>query len=357
MKFTAREFCLIKPFEFVVRERIIKFVPEGYLLLKPIVAGICGSDILYFKGMKEQEKLEKRLPMCLLHEGVAEIVEAGEATRLKAGTKVVVNPMIPCRECYACKCHKENLCQNSRYMAATADGLARTFFLYPEERVLLIPEGVELEVAALTEPLTIALTAFEESCVEITDSVAVIGDGPMGYFLTLIASYVGGIPRENLYFIGVIDEKLSLAKKFALTINSMKETARLNELYGKVDVSFEAVGAEAHKITLKEAINLLKPGGKCILLGISMGEVPIEITKIVNKGLTFKGSIYSRMEHYIKVLELLKSKEFQEKVRRIISARKFIVNGVDDLTEAFKYADAEEGEAKTKPGRVLVYFP
>jgi len=357
MKFAAKEFCLIKPFEFVVRERIIEFVPEGYLLLKPIVAGICGSDILYFKGKKEQEKLEKRLPMCLLHEGVAEIVEAGEATRLKAGTKVVVNPMIPCGECYTCKCRKENLCQNSRYMAATADGLARTFFLYPEERVFPIPEGIGLEVAALTEPLTIALTAFEESRVEITDSVAVIGDGPMGYFLTLIASYVGGIPREKLYFIGVIDEKLSLAKEFALTINSMKETARLNELYGKVDVSFEAVGGEAHKIALKEAINLLKPGGKCILLGISMGEVPIEITKIVNKGLTFKGSIYSRMEHYIKVLELLKSKEFQEKVKRIISARKFIVNEVDDLTEAFKYADTEEGEAKTKPGRVLVYFP
>lgn len=357
MKFTARNFCLVKPFEFVVRERIIEFVPEGYLLLKPIVAGICGSDILYFKGKKEQEKLEKSLPMCLLHEGVAEIVEAGEATRLKAGTKVVVNPMTPCGECHACKCHKENLCQNSRYMAAKADGLARTFFLYPEERVLPIPEGVELEVAALTEPLTIALTAFEESCVEITDSVAVIGDGPMGYFLTLLASYVGGIPRENLYFIGVIDEKLSLAKEFASAINSLRETARLNELYGKVDVSFEAVGGDAHKITVKQAIDLLKPGGKCILLGISMGEVPIEITKIVNKGLTFKGSIYSRMEHYIKVLELLKSKKFQEKVRRIVSARKFIVNGVDDLTEAFEYADTEEGEAKTKPGRVLVYFP
>lgn len=357
MKFTAREFCLIKPFKFAVRERIIDFIPEGYLLLKPVVAGICGSDILYFKGKKEREKLEKRLPVCLLHEGVAEIVEAGEATKLGVGTKVIVNPMIPCGECYACKRHKENLCQNHRYMAATADGLARTFFLYPEERVLPIPEGVELEVAALTEPLTIALAAFEESCVEATDLVAVIGDGPVGYFLTLITSYVGKIPRENLYFIGIIDEKLSLAKEFALTINSIKETARLSELYGKVDVSFEAVGGEAHKTALKEAVNLLKPGGKCVLLGISMGEIPIEITKIVNKGLTFKGSMYSRMEHYIKVLELFKSKEFQEKVRRVISARKFIVNGVEDLTDAFKYADTTEGEAKTKPGRVLVYFP
>lgn len=357
MKYVAREFYLVEPFKFVVKERVIESIPEKFLLLKPIVAGICGSEILYFKGEKEPEKLKTRLPMCLLHEGVAEIVEVGEKSRLKAGDRVVVNPMIPCGKCYPCKIGKENLCQNAKYMAATADGLARTFFLYPENRVIPLPREVEVEVAALTEPLSIALNALEEARIGATDSVAVIGDGAIGYLLTLVISQVGGIPSERLYMIGIVDEKLSLAQDFASTINSVKEPAELSKLYERIDVSFEAVGGRAHKATIEEAIDLLKPGGKCILIGISRGKIPVGVTRIVNKGLTFKGLTRSRMEHYVRALELLRLTEFQSKVKRIISARKFTIRSEEDLIEAFRYADTEEGEARTKPGRVMVYFP
>ena len=357
MRYVAKEFYLVKPFKFVAKERIIENVPEKFLLLKPIIAGICGSEILYFKGEKEPEKLRARLPMCLLHEGVAEIIEAGKGTRLKVGSKVVVNPMIPCGKCDPCKNGKENLCQNAKYMAATANGLARTLFLYPEERVIPIPEEVEVEVAALTEPFSIALNAFEEANISAEESVTIIGDGPVGYLVTLVASHVGGIPPERLYMIGIVDEKLSLVRDFASTINSAEEPTKLSRLYGTIDVSFEAVGGRAHKITIREAIDLLKPGGRCILIGISKGEVPVEISRIVNKGLTFKGSTRSRMEHYIKVLELLRSAEIQSKVKRIISEKKFIIRSEEDLAEAFRYADTEMGEARTKPGRVMVYFP
>ena len=93
------------------------------------------------------------------------------------------------------------------------------------------------------------------------------------------------------------------------------------------------------------------------MLGISKGEVPIAVTNVVNKGLTLKGSTRSRMEHYRKVLRLLEDDEIRRKVGRIISDRRFTIRTVKDLEEAFRYADTEEGEAKTKPGRVLVYFP
>jgi len=63
VKYVAKEFYLVEPFKFVVKERVIEKIPEKFLLLKPIVAGICGSEILYFKGEKEPEKLKARLPM------------------------------------------------------------------------------------------------------------------------------------------------------------------------------------------------------------------------------------------------------------------------------------------------------
>ena len=228
----AREFSLVKPFKFQVKKRVIKSIPRGFVLLKPIVAGICGSEILYFKGLKEKKKLEERLPMCLLHEGVAEIIELGEGVKMRKGTKIVVNPMLPCGECVACKTGiGENFCQNSRYIAATADGLARTLFIYPHERVIPIPMGIELEVAALTEPLSIALNAFEEAKIGEREGVAVIGDGPIGYLVALIVSFVGRIPKENRYLFGIIDEKLSLAEDFAVTINSIRERQEVKKMH------------------------------------------------------------------------------------------------------------------------------
>jgi len=83
----------------------------------------------------------------------------------------------------------------------------------------------------------------------------------------------------------------------------------------------------------------------------------VNITKLVNKGLTFIGSVRSRMEHFRQTIELLKNGEFGDKVRRIISEKRFTIRSPKDLEAAFRYADTEQGEARTRPGRVLVYFP
>jgi len=357
-KLTAAEFTLVEPFKFVAREKFIESIPAGCVLLKPVVAGICGSEILYFKGEKEKEKLEKRLPMCLLHEGVAKVVDVGKSAKLKTGMHVVVNPLLACGRCVSCALGiGENFCQNSRYMAATADGLSRTLFLYPEDRVIPVPEGIELEVAALAEPLSIALNAFEVAEISRDEKVAVIGDGPIGYMTALTTSYVGGVPRENLYLIGIIDEKLSLARDFSTTVNVIGEKRRLEGLWQSFDVVFEAVGGRRQEVTLDEAIDLLKPGGRCVVLGLYGKKVPVDINKVVNKGLALKGSVRSRMEHFKRVIEFLKDSGFSDKVKRMISERQFIIKSPEDLEAAFRYADTEEGEARTKPGRVLVYFP
>jgi len=355
----AREFSLVRLSKFQVKKRVIRSIPKGFVLLKPIVAGICGSEILYFKGQKEEKKLEERLPMCLLHEGVARIVEVGEGVEMEKETEVVVNPMLPCGECVACEAGiGENFCQNSKYMAATTDGLARTLFIYPQERVIPIPAGIELEVAVLTEPLSIALNALEEAEIRGKERVAVIGDGVIGYLVALVVSFVGGILKENLYLFGIIDEKLSLAKDFTVTVNSIRERQEIKMMHQNFDIVFEAVGGKAQEVTLEQALDLLKPAGKAIVLGLPPGKkVPIDTNKLVNKGLILQGSIRSRLDQYKKAIELLRNDDFREKVKRIISKRTFVIKSARDLEEAFKFADTEEGEARLEPGRVLVYFP
>jgi ribitol-5-phosphate 2-dehydrogenase len=356
-RIVATKFVLVEPYRIIAQKEIIRSVPKGFVLIKPLVASICKSEMLYFKGDKENEKLASRLPMSLLHEGVAEIIRVGRDVNLNVGAKVIVNPMIPCGECVACKGGiGESLCQESRYMASTTDGLSQSHILYPADRILEFPEEIEIEVAALTEPLSIALHAFESAESLQDDRVAIIGDGAIGYMITLFASYLGNIPIENLYLFGIVDNKLLVAKDFATIVNTRTEKTRLENLKESFDKVFEAVGGSSQSATIEQAIQLLKPAGKCIVLGLSRGKILVDINRIVNKGIEIKGLVRSEATHFKRVIHLIQKPDFAEKAKRIISKKAFIIKSPQDLQSAFRYADSENGQGRTTAGRVLVHI-
>jgi len=357
-RYIAREFPLIKPYRIGERERIIEEIPEGHVLLRMIVAGICGSDILYFKGYKERWKLEKRLPMCLLHEGVAEVIDVGSGVSIKSGEKVVIMPLIKCGECIACKRGLgENMCLKPRFLASTCDGLARTLLLYPEDRIIPLPEKLDLETATLTEPISIVLNAIENSGLRKDENLAIIGDGTIGYLLTSSINYLLNIPKENIHVLGIVEEKLYIFKDLADTINVIKDSEKLEELKDRLDIVFEAVGGKAQEKTLNQALDLLRPAGRLIILGIPGEEkIPIKVQNIIRKNLIVKGVLWSRMNHFRKALHLMQDENFQRKIRKIISEKKFKIRKPEDLEKAFQYADSEIGAASHIPGRVLVYF-
>jgi len=352
MVFKTREFYLVKPFEFEEREGEIKEVPKGMLLLKPLLCGICKSEILYFKGQKSEKKLGERLPMALLHEGVCVVEETGPGTKAGKGEIVVPIPFFVCGKCNVCSAGlPANLCQKGKYMGSTADGMARTFFLWPEEKVVPVSKETMLEAAALVEPASIALNAVEEAGLKPGQKVVVIGDGAMGYLIALMAMHVAKIPKESLFFVGISDERLLLAKDFSQTINSLKEGEKLGELRESVDAVFEAVGGSAQEKTVGQAIELLRPCGKAIVLGLAKGSVPIKLVDLVNKGLELKGVTRSCEEHYEKVAGFLGEKGFQERLARIASKKRFKILEAGDLKKAFEFAGSEEAD-----GRVMVKF-
>jgi len=356
-RYIAREFPLIKPYEIGERTKIIDKIPKGHVLLKPLIAGICGSDILYFQGSKEEWKLKERLPLCLLHEGVAEVVEVGEEVSLGRGTRVIVVPLIPCGECRVCKRNLgENMCLNLRFLASTCDGLARTIFIHPSGRVIPVPSNLELEAAVLAEPLSVVLNALEEVEVSRDRQVGIIGDGTLGFLLALTISQKLGIPRHGLHVLGIFDEKLSLMRNFASTINTREETEILSELSNSLDVVFEAVGGKAQEKTLEQALSLLRPGGKLIVLGVPAKEiVPIRLPKVIRKCLSIKGLLWSRIDHFHEAVKMLSDEKFAEKVRKIISPRKFKIKSGKDLEKALRYACSEKAARQT-PGKILIYF-
>lgn len=341
----SKEYYLVKPFKIIEKTNIIRKVPKGQVLLKPLVTGICGSDILYFKGQKDPEKLKKRLPLILLHEGVAQI----------AGTsrKVIVIPLNPCGRCYACKFGYENLCTDAKFMASTGPGMARSPFLYPQKLTISLPANIAPEIGALTEPIGIGYRAVLESGIKTTGKVAVIGDGPVAYFTALMISYQGKIPKSRLYVLGIVSEKLKLFSKFSKTVNTMtvRGKGEFNKLVGEIDYVFEAAGGSAMEITVAQALELLKPRGTLTLVGLSDKKIPVKIIDIVNKGLIIKGSSRCKISDYKKIISFMRDRKFQYLVKNIINPRKFYMKSRRDLIDAFNFAGDNSNS-----GRTLIFW-
>lgn len=351
--FPVVAYPLVKPFIFEKQARLIDELLDGEVLLSPVVAGICGSEIHYFTGKKEEEKLRKRLPMCLLHEGVCRVVLSHDSS-VQEGSLVVPIPLRPCGQCPACLKGSENFCERASFMAATGDGMARSLFSYPADRVVRVPPGVPPSVAALTEPLSIAAQALRQASLKGHERVGILGDGPIGYFVLIMASLLGGILRDNLFFLGVVDEKLAMGQDFATPVNTRSISPQeLASKLGRLQVCFECVGGGVSEITLDQAIHLLEPLGSLYVLGLSSGKVPVRTIEVVNRGLTIQGCSRSRPEEYRRVLEWLKQASHAERASRVIHPETFTIRSVQDLEEAFRFAESSQDPAKHR-GRVMV---
>jgi hypothetical protein len=99
---------LKRPGEISIEERPVPKPVEGEVLVRVRASGICGSDIHGFQG-----KIPERRPPGIVmgHEAAGEVAEAGaRAGGFKAGDRVVINPLIPCGECYSCSRGWFHLC-------------------------------------------------------------------------------------------------------------------------------------------------------------------------------------------------------------------------------------------------------
>src|SRR6185295_778413 len=109
-----------------------------------------------YAGTRDPKALSKKLPLALLHEGVAEVLESDPASALRPGTRVVVVPNIPCyiaypelypsqaEGCPACRPGGagENYCLHNLYLSSNTDGMAQSVWCHPGSLVVPVPSEV-----------------------------------------------------------------------------------------------------------------------------------------------------------------------------------------------------------------------
>ncbi len=301
----------------------------GEVFLRPVRTGICQSDLYYFEGTRPPEVLKKAYPLSPFHEAVAESLgEDCEPT----GDFFVPIPNMSCdkQDCPACRqggCGS-NYCPNVVFASSNADGFARTPFPYKLKHIVSVPKKVPLDVACLTEPMSVAVHTTEEAKLEKGMKVCTIGDGPQGLIQALISSY-RGIEVEDNIILGHHQNKLLRAKEYA----SVNDPKLLKE--SQYDVVFECVGSKNHSDTINQGVKLLKPGGLLIILGQSDAPQLIETRQILKKSITIRGLVRSREEHFEAALKILSGEFYRQQAKGVIGGTLPIKNK-EDIEKAFR---------------------
>jgi len=161
-------------------------VCDGEVLVKVQVALTCGTDLkVYQRGYHARMIVP---PALFGHELAGVIEETGPGVRgFRKGMRVVALNSAPCQTCFHCSRHQENLCEDLLFNNGAYAEYIRIPRRIAELNMLAIPPHVSFEEAAMVEPLACVLRGLHETGVEIGDTVAVIGAGPIGLMFVHVA--------------------------------------------------------------------------------------------------------------------------------------------------------------------------
>ncbi|RLD71880.1 MAG: hypothetical protein DRJ29_16325 [Bacteroidetes bacterium] len=251
--------------------------------IKMKTLGVCGSDIHYYVSGKIGSQVVQ-YPFTVGHEGAGEVEAVGkEVSMVKPGDRIAIEPAMPCWECDQCQTGRPHTCRNLRFLGCPgqAEGSLSEYIVMPETSCFKIPDKMSYDEAAISEPLAIGLYAVKQSIPMNGARVGILGFGPIGMSVMLPALAMGA---KEVYVTDKIDERLRIAEKSgaSLTANPDREDV-VKKITGEVpellDVVFECCGQQD---AIDNAVDLLKPGGKLMVIGIPEFErwsFPVDISR------------------------------------------------------------------------------
>ncbi|MFW9805363.1 MAG: zinc-binding dehydrogenase [Candidatus Thorarchaeota archaeon] len=286
-------------------------VPEigpGELLIKVGTALTCGTDVKTYK--RGHPVLIKRIPSLFGHEYAGTIEEIGPgAKNFEVGMRVVATNSAPCGECFFCKRDMPNLCAELK--DSLVNGAFAEYIRVPEGVVRWnthqIPDSLSFRDAALTEPLACVVHGIEESNIKLGDTVVVIGAGPIGQMLIMLAKKHGA---STVIASDLAELRRTIAKKAGADIiidpakeNPIERVKEETSGYG-ADVVIEAVGIPQ---TWEQAVEMTRDAGTTVLFGGAASGTKFEVDTVrFHYGqLAIKGVFHLKPRHVEQALNLI----------------------------------------------------
>jgi L-iditol 2-dehydrogenase len=228
----------------------------GWALVRVTHAGICGSDLPRFMATGSYHH-----PMILGHEfaGIVEI-PAPDSLGYRGGERVAVLPIISCGRCFACLQNEPFHCGEYQFLGSRNDGGFAECCLVPEPNLFALPDGVDLRLGALIEPLAVGLHVARRSGLMPGGQALVLGAGPIGL---LIGLWLRALGAGKVVMADPRTQSLDIARRMGF--EEPVDPGEIASLPG-FDVVVEASGAG---LAFTKAIEVTRDLGTIALVGRS----------------------------------------------------------------------------------------
>ena len=322
---------------FTIREGEPKEPVGGEVRIRIAYCGICGTDLHVFHGAMDARVTTNRV---IGHECSGVVDSIGEGVKgFEPGDQVVVRPLSHCGECPACQRGYTHICQNLKFLGLDTDGAFQEFWTVPAHTLHKVPADMPLDHAALIEPTAVACHDVARARVQPGEDVLVIGGGPIGLLVAMVARAAGG----KVVISEVSDFRLEVAEKLGFTtLNPLQVDvgAAVHEMTGNkgADVVFEVSGSKQGVAAMTEAAAVR---GRIVMVAIHSSKPEVDLFRFFWRELELFGARVYEAVDYEKAIELV--------VSGAIDCKTLItdIQELDGITEAFKALDGNAASMKS----------
>ncbi|MGC4945645.1 zinc-dependent alcohol dehydrogenase [Streptomyces sp. DT224] len=286
----------------IVTARVVRRPPgPGEVEVAPAYTGICGTDLHIFHG--EMDGRVHR-PAVLGHEMSGRVAAVGDGvTGLSPGAPVTVMPLRSCGGCAACRSGHRHICQSLEFIGIDSAGSLQERWTVPADVVVPLPPEIDLASAALVEPTAVAVHDVRRAQVADDDTVVVVGAGPIGVLIAILARRAGGsvlVVEPDAY------RRDFLSRLGFPTVDpGSEDAAAAVECWTEgagASVAFEVSGAEAGLVT---AVQVLGVRGRLCLVAIHPRPKSVDLHRIFWRELTLVGARLYERSDFAEAVELI----------------------------------------------------
>ncbi len=261
----------------------------GEVVLRPEAVGICGSDFHFIAGELSDQAGGSQFPRVLGHEVAGTIVALGKDCRdeLETGQRVALYPLRACGRCYPCSVGRPNTCDNFSLIGIHCDGGLQELLGAGQDQVFPI-QAEDSAVAAMAEPVSIAVRAVNRASVREGEKAVVLGAGPIGQCVCLVARERG----VEVLAVDLQESRLALSQELGCqtlvwsTAEEVVANARAWAAPAGPPVVFDATGAAA---AVRAMVEMVASAGRAVQIGMSADEVSLRIGSLTEKELDLLG--------------------------------------------------------------------
>jgi 2-desacetyl-2-hydroxyethyl bacteriochlorophyllide A dehydrogenase len=318
-------------------------IGPGQVLVAPSYTGICGTDLHIYRGEFSNRVTYPAIPG---HEFGGMVEEVGaEVKGLKRGDRVVVDPVISCHSCPACRTGHLNACRTLKLLGIDLDGGFGQYVAAPASHVYLLPEEISLAHAPMVEMYGLGQHVLQRGEVQLGETVVILGAGKLGLSILDVLCHSASPALTVVTDLQPfrLEKARKLGADYAINIQEEDPVERVLEITNGVgaDCVIEAVGhyhlVAGQEAPLAQAVDMVRTAGRVVTTGLGDEPTAVRFKTLVMKESKIVASRVTRGE-FPRALRLM--------ARGLLHPDLLITNrmALRDIDAAFAQVDREEGE-------------